>query len=72
VVAVDNPKDKKGNVVYELQIIKVYALDSPFFLVNLYSKGGDQLSLRKITSYITQDNNLQECVITGDFNAYHH
>jgi hypothetical protein len=33
--------------------------------------GVGQLSLSKIIAPLTQDNHLQECVITGDFNAHH-
>ena len=71
IITVDNPLNSSGEVAFEWQLIKVYTDNTPIFLVNLYGRGVDQLSLSKITAPITQDNNLQECVITGDFNAHH-
>jgi hypothetical protein len=58
-------------MVYETQMIKIYTNSSPLFLVNVYARGGNLLSLNKITDQLIQDNNLQDCVITGDFNSHH-
>lgn len=71
VITVDNPTNDQGEVIFEVQAIKIHTNGPPFTLVNLYSRGADQLSLSKIIAPLTQDNNLQECVITGDFNAHH-
>ena len=71
VIAVDNPINAVGEVACEIQIITIYTEGAPIYLVNIYSRGLDQLSLSKISSYITLDNNLLDCVITSDFNAHH-
>ena len=71
VIAVDDPINLAAEVAFEIQIIKIYTEGTPIYMVNIYSRGLDQLSLSKISSYITQDNNLLDCVITGDFNAHH-
>ena len=52
-------------------MIKIYTEGVPLYLVKIYPMGVYQLSLSKISSYITQNNNLLDRVITGDFKAHH-
>jgi hypothetical protein len=68
---VDNLINSTGEVAFEVQAIKIHVTGAPLVLVNVYLRGADHLSLSKITEIITQDNNLYNCVITGDFNAHH-
>ena len=69
-IRVDDPKDNLGNTKIETQLFRVHLGGSPFMLANLYSRGCDLNSLEHISTFLSAEDKLRDCLINGDFNAH--
>ena len=68
---VKDTRDQNGEIKIETQAFEIYSSDSPYILVNIYSRGCDLKSLNNLSSLISAFSELKELVITGDFNSHH-
>ena len=68
---VKDARDQNGEIKIETQAFEIYSSDSPYILVNIYSRGCDLESLNNLSSLISAFSELKELVITGDFNSHH-
>ena len=68
---VDSARDQNGEIKIETQAFEIYSSGTPHILANIYSRGCDLESLNKLSSLISAQSELNELVITGDFNSHH-
>ena len=68
---VKDARDQNGEIKIETQAFEIYSSDSPYILVNIYSRGCDLESLNNLSSLISASSEVKELVSTGDFNSHH-